>query len=428
MIDDQHANTGESPVYLSPDDPSLSLVPKTTFNKKTLHLAMVIIGFLGFVGLIRVFIPKEARVRAARGDNVAVENFELNLPPELQAKESDYAKGFQDPPGAAQDEPVAPEDAYVASERYASDDRRPQPQEQTIAVRTRTESPTVFGAPDPSYTSSEDPRQSAYASPIFFPVSSSTAFEDPAGAGPGTDPVVPDAGTETEYEHLNQHAEKVAWLESRRGDYSIYRDYLPTDPVVPGQELSAGTVIPIILITGINSDLPGEIKGQVLTDIYDSYTGSNLLIAGGSFAFGQYDSQVSFGQNRVLFAWDRITRTDGITITLGGMQGTDMAGMTGVRDKVDYHYDEVATGVAIGSVFDLAVGIASAGLNSLGFFDFGDGDAASIFNDNSTTAKNAVDTYVDNTFNRQPTLVVRPGFRTNMIVNKNLVLPLYQGG
>lgn len=85
--------------------------------------------------------------------------------------------------------------------------------------------------------------------------------------------------------------------------------------------VQAGTVIAAALITGIKSDLPGQIIAQVTEHVYDSPTGSHLLIPQGSRLIGQYDSQVAFGQSRVLLVWNRLIMPDGTSIVLERLQG-----------------------------------------------------------------------------------------------------------
>src|SRR3546814_11273618 len=70
----------------------------------------------------------------------------------------------------------------------------------------------------------------------------------------------------------------------------------PASPYI----LQAGAVIPAAMITGIRSDLPGQITAQVTENVYDSPTGSLLLIPQGTRIIGQYDAGVTFGQRRVL--------------------------------------------------------------------------------------------------------------------------------
>ena len=86
-------------------------------------------------------------------------------------------------------------------------------------------------------------------------------------------------------------------------------------------EVMAGTVIPAALVTGINSDLPGQAIATVTEAVYDSATGRHLLIPQGSRLLGQYDSQVAFGQRRVLLVWTRLVLPDASSITLDRLPG-----------------------------------------------------------------------------------------------------------
>lgn len=111
--------------------------------------------------------------------------------------------------------------------------------------------------------------------------------------------------------------------------------------------VQAGTVIPGALITGIKSDLPGQVTAQVTEHVYDSPTGSHLLIPQGSRLIGQYDSQVAFGQSRVLLVWNRLIMPDGTSIVLERLQGTDPQGFSGLEDGVDYHWGQLFRAAAL---------------------------------------------------------------------------------
>ncbi|MDO5484034.1 MAG: TrbI/VirB10 family protein, partial [Desulfovibrionaceae bacterium] len=103
-------------------------------------------------------------------------------------------------------------------------------------------------------------------------------------------------------------------------------------------ELKTGAVIPGVMVTGINSDLPGSIIAQVSQNVFDTATGQYLLIPRGARLYGIYDSRVVYGQKRVLVAWNRLIFPDGSAVTLGAMPGADMSGFAGYADKVDSHY------------------------------------------------------------------------------------------
>ena len=95
-------------------------------------------------------------------------------------------------------------------------------------------------------------------------------------------------------------------------------------------KLKPARLIPSLLITGINSDLPGQITGQVRTNVYDTATGRYLLIPQGAKIIGVYDSQIAYGQERILIAWKRILFPNGKSIDLEGMPGVDLSGYAGL--------------------------------------------------------------------------------------------------
>ena len=108
--------------------------------------------------------------------------------------------------------------------------------------------------------------------------------------------------------------------------------------------MKAGTVIPAALITALNSDLPGEVIAQVTEPVYDHVTGRTVLIPQGSRLIGQYDSQIAYGQQRALIAWNRIIMPDGRSINIGSMSGADLSGAAGLQDRVDDHCWQLARG------------------------------------------------------------------------------------
>ena len=199
--------------------------------------------------------------------------------------------------------------------------------------------------------------------------------------------------------------------------------YLPNS-VVPQMspfELKRGSVIPATLVTGINSDLPGRITAQVSQNVYDSATGHRLLIPQGAKLFGRYDSEVSFGQNRVLVIWTDIIFPNGSTLKIGGMAGTDAAGYGGFRDKVDNHYLQT-----FGSA--ILVALIGAGTEMLL-----PEDQDNSLNGNSSTdaaRRSFAEAFgqiseqtVSRNLNVQPTLEIRPGYRFNVLVDQDIVFP-----
>ncbi|RUM95298.1 conjugal transfer protein TrbI [Pseudaminobacter arsenicus] len=198
--------------------------------------------------------------------------------------------------------------------------------------------------------------------------------------------------------------------------------YLP-NPVVPQMspyELKRGSVIPATLITGINSDLPGRITAQVSQNVYDSATGRHLLIPQGAKLFGRYDSNVSFGQNRVLVIWTDIIFPNGSTLQLGGMAGTDSAGYGGFNDHVDNHYFRT---------FGSAVLVALIGAGTEMMIPQ-DRNAFGTSNSVEDAARRSfAETFgqmsqqtLSRNLNVQPTLKIRPGYRFNVLVDQDIIL------
>ena len=216
-------------------------------------------------------------------------------------------------------------------------------------------------------------------------------------------------------------------LQGRKNDFLTQTDrsdgYLPNQIVRPRSpyEVKAGTIIPTVLVTGINSDLPGTILGQVRENVYDTVSGNYLLIPQGSKVLASYDSMVAYGQERVLVCWQRLIRPDGTSLSLDCQPGVDLGGYAGFADTVDNHWWRVLTGVALGSV--LAAGVVVPQGNVSGYVPtIGQGMAA-----NAAGAVNQAGQQITNrALNIQPTIKVRPGFSVNVLVTKDLVIPPYR--
>ncbi len=184
--------------------------------------------------------------------------------------------------------------------------------------------------------------------------------------------------------------------------------------------LQAGSVIAAALITGIKSDLPGSITAQVTENVYDSPTGAHLLIPQGARLIGQYDSQVAFGQSRVLLVWNRVVMPNGTSMVLERLQGTDPQGFSGLEDEVDYHWGQLFKAAALSTL--LGVG------TQIGSDDEENQIAQAIRESAQGTAANVGQQVVSRQLNIQPTLTIRPGFPVRVIVNRDLVMQPYGAG
>jgi len=192
----------------------------------------------------------------------------------------------------------------------------------------------------------------------------------------------------------------------------------PASPFV----IQAGTIIPAALITGIRSDLPGQITAQVTENIFDTPTGRARLVPQGARLIGLYDSQVSFGQSRVLLVWTRLIMPNGRSIVLERQRGADTAGYSGLEDEVDNHWKELLGAAALSTLLSVGSELGSGadtGANTAVLQALRLGAANSL---NQTGQQ-----VVRRNLNIQPTLTIRPGFPVRVIVNRDLVLEPYRG-
>jgi len=183
--------------------------------------------------------------------------------------------------------------------------------------------------------------------------------------------------------------------------------------------LQAGAVIPAALITGIHSDLPGQITAQVTENVYDSPTGRILLVPQGTRLIGQYDNSVGFGQRRVLLVWNRLILPNGRSIVLERQPGADAEGFAGLEDGVDYHWGDLFKAAALSTLLSVGAEAGSSGQESDIVRALRQGASNSI----SQTGQQVVSRQL----NIAPTLTIRPGFPVRVIVTRDLVLEPYGG-
>jgi type IV secretion system protein VirB10 len=186
-------------------------------------------------------------------------------------------------------------------------------------------------------------------------------------------------------------------------------------------EIKTGTVIPGIMISGINSDLPGSLIAQVSQNVYDTATGHHLLIPQGCKLYGVYDSRVVYGQSRVLVAWNRLNFTDGSAVTLGAMPGTDISGYAGYEDQVNNHYLRIFGSSLLMSL--ITGGTSYAMDNVSNSSDNSDGTSVQDAMAAALAAQmgQATLSLLQKNLNIKPTLEIRPGYQFNVIVTKDVV-------
>lgn len=186
-------------------------------------------------------------------------------------------------------------------------------------------------------------------------------------------------------------------------------------------ELKTGAVIPGAMLTGVNSDLPGNTIAQVSQDVFDSATGRNLLIPQGTKIYGVYDSRIVYGQERVLIAWNRLIFPDGSSISLGAMPGADMGGMAGLNDDVNHHYMRIFGSALMMSLVSGGMAYALDGVNDSTKTDNGtrmtDEMTASLAQQLGQTTT----TLLQRNLSIKSTLEIWPGYQFNIVVTKDVI-------
>jgi type IV secretory pathway VirB10-like protein len=239
------------------------------------------------------------------------------------------------------------------------------------------------------------------------------------GAGSSVSPGSTSGNVQSTDEASIQNAQdrKLAFMNAPADRRMTSPDRLarPASPYV----LQAGTVIPAALVTSLRSDLPGQITAQVTENVYDTPTGGSLLIPQGARLVGVYDSQVSFGQSRLLLVWTRLILPNGYSIVLERQPGADATGQAGLEDGVDHHWGALFKAALLSTI--LAVG------SELGS-DQNDSDIVrALRRGTGDTLNQAGQQVVRRNLNVQPTLTIRPGYPLRVIVTRDLVLEPYRG-
>jgi type IV secretion system protein VirB10 len=197
-------------------------------------------------------------------------------------------------------------------------------------------------------------------------------------------------------------------------------DRLPSQlrPPRSRYELMAGAVIPAALSTELNSDLPGRVIAQVTAPVFDSVTGTHLLIPQGSRLIGTYDNGVRYGDRRILLVWNRLILPNGWSINLDGMPGSDPAGAAGLSDRTDMHLDRLIAAIGMSAIVSVVANNAEE--------DDADGSLAQNVGD--AAAQDAARTggrIIDRELAVRPTLRVRAGAPVRVLVMRDIQLRPY---
>jgi len=195
---------------------------------------------------------------------------------------------------------------------------------------------------------------------------------------------------------------------------SVERLAAPASPNI----VQAGSIIPAALITGVRSDLPGQITAQVTANVYDSPTGRILLIPQGARLIGEYDSEIATGQTRVLLAWDRLIMPDGRSIVLERQPGADGAGFAGLQDRVNQHWGNLLKAAAVSTLLGVGAELGA---------DSEDDLSPALRRGSQDTINQTGQQIVRRQLNVQPTLTIRPGHPLRVVLTRDLVLEPLRG-
>lgn len=194
----------------------------------------------------------------------------------------------------------------------------------------------------------------------------------------------------------------------------------------------SGSVIPAVLVSGIDSDLPGPIVGQVSENVFDSATGKSLLIPQGSRLIGTSRDASAYGQQRVQIAWQRLIFPNTSSMDLPQMPGADQGGYAGFSDQVDNHYlrtfgtavlmSLISAGQMVGQMAAFGGG---AGYGAYGYYQPNQWTMASEMAGSGASAQfgSVGQQMLGSGMNRPQTIEIRPGYQFNVMVTEDLVFP-----
>lgn len=362
--------------------------PVTRLNRRT--LAVLVGGLAVAIALVTWWAFRPPKPRQAAGQDAP--NVERVMPAEgLQRLPSDYQ---QVPPSSQTSEGTRTSPEATANPLASQDQAGRAEQQRLQSEADAAAKAQVFF------------RTSRLAAPAAPPV--------PAGNDAPASPAEVDSRDDDDARQSRQDV-RQAFL-GAKPDKRIYGSAAWQTPRSPYQ-LMAGTVIPAALLTAVNSDLPGQVIATVTEHVYDSVSGRHLLIPQGSRLIGEYDSQVAYGQRRVLLVWTRLIRPDGSSLVLDRLPATDAAGQAGLEDKVEWHWRRIVAGAALSTLIGVGAELAAP--------DRRDADGCIVIatRESAQETVNQVGQQITRrNLDLQPTLMVQAGFPVRVIVSRDLVL------
>lgn len=220
----------------------------------------------------------------------------------------------------------------------------------------------------------------------------------------------------------SQAQNKSFLAENKKGDDGYL--HAMVEDAAGKHELLAGSIIPAVLLTALDSDLPGFVTAMVRQTVYDSLDHQAVLIPQGAKLVGRYSSDVSYGQSRALIAWNRLIFPNGSMIDLQGMAGTDGQGQAGFEDQTDNHYTKIFGSSILMSLLGAAAQLSQpqSGLQTMQ--PTPQQQAAGAMASGMANTGNQV---LSKNLSVQPTIKIRAGYLFNVMVNKSMIMPVWKG-
>ena len=375
------------------EEKKFDLVPKVNVKNLNKNVIYAIAGGVFIVIFMIALIPKKEKSKEIKEKiNVSDRELVTNLP-------SDY-KNIK--------EEEIPD--LKPTEQQNSDTYTPSTYDQTTYNQTAY-TPNNY---EQSYETPKEENTSYKKSKISFTKEAVNNTQNTNSQGTAVENLNGQNNQKTEDYDQNRQASKEKFLQEQRGS-GFYLNSFQQSQISP-YEIKVGSIIPAVLVTSINSDLPGGIIAQIRENVYDSTTGKHLLLPQGSKIYGIYDSNISYAQNRILIVWQRIVLPNGESISLENMLGVDLSGSAGLRDKTNYHSLQLLRGVVLSAVFGAGTAIVTYEK---------DGDN-NYMSEAGRGAGENIDTIgqkmADKDLNRQPTIEIRQGNKFNILVHKDMIL------
>lgn len=386
----------------------------TAFNRRTVMTMVLSFGALIMFGIMYAFTPQQPATQEVVGESLKPEQntgpMYTQTPDMLNNLPSTYQDSNRNLPlPPYENDHIYPDviesGSFLARESdllpnmLSVNDRTQLTQEEKEAMEARR-SQIRFGSVQRTTSSKEKPEVNEEAELLKEILASQAYVSSEEGQAPKEGQI-----------------QKEDFLKKNHG-MSFYAASTLQAPV-SRYEIKAGTIVPAVLITGINSDLPGYLVAQVRENVYDTVSGRYLLIPQGSRLIGIYDSKVEFGQKRVMVVWTRVIYPNGYSLDLENMSGVDSSGYSGLKDKVNNHYSKLFSAAILTSVLSAGVKNATDSNTPQSGYDDALGEAM------AENIANLGTQLVEKNLNVQPTIEIRPGFRFNVFVHKDFILKPY---